>query len=102
MTDNTGTAAPETPPQNSDTLKVTAANPPHQGPRVARARAPKTKREKKIRQRPAPPQQTLKARFDIFRDGALAQAVASFRVREGQIEMARAVADAIDHNNDRC
>ena len=36
----------------------------------------------------------------IFSDhGALAQAVDSFRVRQGQIEMARAVADAIEHNS---
>ena len=36
----------------------------------------------------------------IFSDhGPLAQAVDGFRVRQGQIEMARAVADAIEHNS---
>ena len=36
----------------------------------------------------------------IFSDhGALAQAVAGFRVRQGQIEMARAVAEAIENNS---
>jgi len=32
-------------------------------------------------------------------DGPLAQAVTDFRVRRGQLEMARAVADAIEHNS---